>query len=73
MERFISSLENGTHRILLRLKYADALSWPQVQQQMQESGIYYSERQLYRIHGDALQAARKLWAGQHPEKGENAT
>lgn len=71
VERFISGLEKDTHRILLRLKYVDLLTWPCVQERMRETGIDYSERQLYRIHGEALQEARKLWAQLHPEEGEN--
>ena len=72
VERFISRLEKDTHRILLRLKYVDLLTWNCVQERMQENGIYYSERQIYRIHGEALQEARKLWARLHPEEGEKS-
>ena len=72
VERFISRLEKDTHRILLRLKYVDLLTWNCVQERMRENGIYYSERQIYRIHGEALQEARKLWAQLHPEEGEKS-
>ena len=70
VERFISGLSDSAHRVLLRLRYVDGLTWPQVQGEMEQSGIYYSERQIYRIHGDALQAARQLWTEQHPEGAE---
>ena len=72
VERFISKLEKDTHRILLRLKYVDLLTWTCVQERMRENGIYYSERQIYRIHGEALQEARKLWSRLHPEEGEKS-
>lgn len=72
VERFISGLEEGVHRVLLRLRYVDCLTWPAVQEQMEKNGIYYSERQIYRLHGEALQAARYLWAEQHPGEGASA-
>lgn len=70
VETFINSLELDIHRIILRLKYIDLLHWPQVQRKLEDRGIYYSERQIYRYHGDALQAARAKWAELHPEGGE---
>lgn len=71
VERFISGLPDATHRALLTLRYADVLSWPRVRWELENCGIYYSERQLYRLHGEALQAARVLWAAQHPKEGED--
>ena len=70
--RRCGKLEKDTHRILLRLKYVDLLTWSGVQDRMRESNIYYSERQIYRIHGEALQEARKLWAQLHQEEGEKS-
>ncbi len=70
VERFISLLEEDSHRILLRLRYVDLLTWTEVQEAMKQSNIYYSERQIYRIHGEALQEARGVWARLHPDGGE---
>lgn len=72
VDAFIASLEQDLHRMVLRLKYVDLLHWPQVQLKLEEKGIYYSERQIYRLHGEALQAARARWAELHPEEGEEA-
>lgn len=68
VEQFIESLDVDIHRIVLRLKYVDLLHWPQVQTKMEERGIYYTERHILRLHGDALQAARVKWAELHPEE-----
>lgn len=70
VESFIATLDEDIHRIILRLKYVDLLHWPQVQKKLEEKGIYYSERQIYRYHGDALQAARARWSELHPEDGK---
>lgn len=68
VEQFVASLDNDLHRIILRLKYIDLLHWPQVQAKMEERGIYYTERHILRLHGDALQAARAKWAELHPDE-----
>ena len=58
---FIESLDSDIHRMVLRLRYLDLLSWPQVQREMDTVGCCYTERQMFRIHGAALQAAREKW------------
>lgn len=61
VERFIGMITDCNQRVVLRLRYVDLLPWPSIQEQLQEYGICYSERQIFRIHGEALQAARALW------------
>ena len=68
VEDFISHLPCAIHRSILKLKYADDKNWPQVLFALYEEGVYYSERQLYRHHGDALQEARALWRQGGPWK-----
>lgn len=70
VEEFISSLKDPNHRAVLMLRYVDLLQWPQVEQELARCGIVYSDRQIYRIHGEALQAARIQW--EHLRLGEGA-
>ena len=61
VDAFLSRLENPTHRAILSLHYVDLMKWPRVEAELQRSGIYYSERQIFRLRDNALQAARELW------------
>ena len=71
VEDFINRLQDTRHRAVLLLRYVDQLRWPQVVDELEKHGIYYTERQVFRIHGDALQAARQLWATLYPpEEGD---
>ena len=54
IERAIETL-TPTERDLIRLRYIDNLPWHRV-----ASGIYYSEQQTLRIHGDILEKLKKL-------------
>ena len=65
VEQFISKLPDSAHRIVLKLRYLDGLSWEHVIGQMTRGGLYYSDRQIYRIHGEALEVARRLWNETH--------
>ena len=65
-EDFVDRMEDVEHRIILQLRYIDCNGWSDVQHIMTQFGMYYSERQMFRLHGRALQAARKLWT----EEGE---
>lgn len=70
VENFISSLPDVKHRSILRLRYADGLGWPDVNAGLHEYGLYYEERQMYRLHGAALSEARRrfpAYAAEHPE------
>ncbi len=61
----------GIYRILLRLRYLDCLSWNHIQERLQkETGqpVFYSDRHLFRLHGEALSAARRQWAEEHSEE-----
>lgn len=69
VEDFISLLPDVRHRAVLTLYYVTLLKWPRVVEEMEKCGLYYSERQVFRLHGDALQQARILWAEHHPGEG----
>ncbi|NCC85263.1 MAG: hypothetical protein EOM03_14220 [Clostridia bacterium] len=68
---FIDRLPNDTQRIILRLRYLGLLSWPAVQRSLLERNIYYEIRQIYRLHGEALNAARELWSELYGEGEQN--
>lgn len=58
---FIQSLPISLHRTILRLKYLECMSWTRLQFALCDEGVYYSDRQLRRIHGAALESARLIW------------
>jgi len=70
VEAFIALLPDERHRAVLTLRYIDCLRWPQVEEKLKELGVWYDERQMFRLHGAALQAARThyaAFAAAHPE------
>ena len=71
VDRFIDTLPDPAHRLVLKLRYIDVLSWEDVIQRMTQGGLFYSARQVYRIHGEALEVARALWNETHKEKKED--
>ena len=68
VERFILQLPDPKHRAVLRLRYVDTLRWPVVLERLHDYDLYYSERQMHRIHGAALTAARAKWAEQQGDQ-----
>lgn len=58
---FVDSLPSPESREILQLRYCLGLSWPEVITQLERSGLYYSERHMYRLHGKALNEAREKW------------
>ena len=65
---FLSHLPDASHREVLTLRYVNCLRWPQIREELEKAGLYYEERQIYRIHGNALQAARRLWQDTEEEE-----
>lgn len=70
VEDFINKLDDVRHRAVLSLHYVDLMKWPRVVDEMEKCGLYYSDRHIFRLHGDALQAARNLWDSLHPKEGD---
>ena len=59
---FIDRVEGAdVLRIILRLRYLEYLNWAAVQRAMERVGLWYSERQILRLHEKALEAAAALW------------
>lgn len=69
VEGFINQLPDERHRAVLRLRYVECLSWPKVLAGMQAVGLWYEERQMFRLHGAALREARKLWERKAEDNG----
>ncbi|MBP5462191.1 MAG: hypothetical protein J6Y20_08720 [Lachnospiraceae bacterium] len=64
---FINSLPIPEHRAVLLFRYCDGLRWPSVIEAMQGAGYYYSDRQVFRLHGRALSSAREKWREVHEQ------
>ena len=62
VDRFLDEIEDDRHRAILKLRYVDLLRWPNVVEELKKVGIWYEERQVHNLHGDALKVARALWA-----------
>ena len=60
VEDFIELIPSDKYKAVLKLRYLDCLAWPQVAERLEHAGYYYDIRQIFRIHGAALQAARKI-------------
>lgn len=59
---FIDRVPTGAAgREILRRRYLHYESWKGVRRWMAAHGMTYSAQSVYRLHGEALSAARKLW------------
>lgn len=63
IEEFVNNIPDPTLRMILWLRYVDLLPWSRVQEELATAGVWYSERQITRLHGLALQSARGIWNG----------
>lgn len=61
VEVFISSLGDARHRAVLYQRYVLGASWDAVRDELAEIGLQYEMRNVYRLHGAALQAAREQY------------
>ena len=61
MERFLAAVPEERDRELLRLRYLDGLTVPQLQRSLAERGIFYGQRHVERLLSAAEQAADELW------------
>jgi len=62
VERFLDNIPDDRHRAILKLRYVDRMSWPKVLVGLRDAGYYYEERNVFKLHGKALNSARELWA-----------
>jgi hypothetical protein len=61
VDNFLDRIEDDRYRAILKLRYVDMLRWPKIVEELKKVGIWYEERQVHNLHGDALNAARELW------------
>lgn len=58
VEQAIESLPDPAQRLVMRYRYIDGHGWRKVCSLMQPRG--YSERTIYRLHGEALQKLKEV-------------
>lgn len=63
---FVDSLRSPESREILHLRYCQGMRWPDVIEHLNIGGLYYSDRQVYRLHGKALNEARNKWKENNP-------
>lgn len=61
-ETLIEEIADGDQRTVLRKRYLFGRSWARITREM-----HYSEPQVYRIHGKAINAFRFVASGKQPE------
>ena len=63
MARFLETVPGEQNRTLLRLRYVEGLTVPQLQRTLAEQGIYYGQRHVERLLAAAEKAAEERWPG----------
>lgn len=58
IEKAITTLSNPVERIILRDRYINGFDWRRIVSHLAAEG--YSERQVYRLHGYALQHLKEV-------------
>ena len=71
LERFLAALPDERGRELLRLRYAEGLTVPKLQQALAERGIFYGQRHLERLLAAAERAADAIWPDWAEEEVRN--
>lgn len=62
VEEFINALPDPTSRTILRRRYLDGeTTWVRICFRLERDGVYYSERQVYRLYTAAVKAAQSIW------------
>jgi len=67
VETFIGRLTDPLHREILCRRYIECRRWPEILAKLRAQGNYFEERHMFRLHGQALNAARDLWAEEHKQ------
>lgn len=58
---FINRLQSSDSRAILKLRYVDCKRWPKVLEAMNRAGRDIEMRQVFVLHGRALNEARELY------------
>lgn len=71
--KFIDSLQcSNAARAVMRRRYLHYESWVQILMWMSRNNLNYSERSVYRLHGEGIDAARKQWEQMRSEAQNDA-
>lgn len=62
---FIHRIDGAIFQTILHLRYVGLMPWEEVADHLQKQNIYYSQRHITRLHGQALNAARRQWVEEH--------
>lgn len=60
VESLIASVDEPADRLLLTLRYIQGLPWSKVFAKLEEIGLIYCERQLYRRHKRAKEKLKRI-------------
>ena len=60
-EDFLARIVDERKRVILKLRYVEHLKWTEICSKLEEMRIYYSERQIYNLHRQAVQEAEQLF------------
>lgn len=72
VSEFIDTLPTPEYREILAWRYGLGLRWTEVREGIKAAGMYYTERQIFRLHGQALNEAREIWRETHNEESRNS-
>ena len=70
VDQFLRGLNDERHRAILKLRYVDSLRWSTVKKKLAKQGFYYEDRQMFRLHKDAVAEAQKLWSQRKKEPNQ---
>ena len=65
---FINRLQNPDSRTILKLRYIDCKRWPKVLDSLNRAGRDIEQRQMFELHGRALNEARELYKEIHHDE-----
>lgn len=64
VKEFIDAVPDPMGRTILRRRYLDGENtWKSLCQQLEQDGIFYSQRQVQRFYAAAMEFAQSLWDG----------
>ena len=71
VHKLLAKMSSPAHVAILQYRYCYGLRWPQVQEKLDSLGLYFSERHMFNLHGDALQEARRIYREQEDRTHED--
>ena len=65
LEPMLGGIRDERLRTILTLRHGNGLGWAAVGEELKKEGLYYSERQIYRLYAQATLAFEKRWGAAH--------